>query len=120
MYKYFSNKDFRNANPASSIDDMDSGFLTKLDQARSIAGVPFIINSAFRSIEHEKRKGRDGSSSHTKGLAVDIRVRNSRERFLILKGLIETGFHRIGIANTFIHVDMDNDKDAMVTWLYSR
>ena len=80
--------------------------------------IPFIINSAWRSADHNEKVGGKPDSSHLKGLAVDIKVTNSRQRFIILQSLIAAGFNRIGIAKTFIHVDGDNEKDPRVTWLY--
>ena len=117
--RYFSEIDFKQANPSCSMEDMDRDFLNKLDQARHISGVAYVINSAFRSVSHEKSRGRNGSSTHTLGKAVDIRVRSSRERYHIIRGLLEVGFRRIGVANTFIHVDDDPVKDKDVIWTYS-
>ena len=97
---------------------MSEDFLKKLDEARHIAKVSFCINSGYRTIEHNRKIGGKADSSHTKGLAVDIHAATSRKRYLILKALIEVGFHRIGIANTFIHVDDDKSKAKEVTWLY--
>ena len=118
MLNYFTKNDFRNANPSCSINDMDKTFLHRLDVARFHSGVPYIVNSAFRTVEHEKSKGRDGTSSHTKGMAVDLRCTNSRVRFKIIKGLIMAGFTRIGCGSNFIHVDSDPDKDQDVIWTY--
>ncbi len=98
--------------------NMNEDFLAKLDNARMIADIPFIINSAWRSVEHNEKVGGKPDSSHLKGLAVDIKVTNSRQRFIVLQSLIAAGFNRIGIAKTFIHVDGDNEKDPRVTWLY--
>ena len=42
MSKYFKNNE----------DNMDVNFLAKLDEAREYAGIPFIINSAYRSPSH--------------------------------------------------------------------
>ena len=58
------------------------------------------------------------NSSHIKGLAVDISVKDSRTRFIILDALIKVGFNRIGIADTFIHVDDDRNKACGVIWTY--
>jgi uncharacterized protein YcbK (DUF882 family) len=117
---YFTSKDFENANPKCRIGDMKSHFLHRLDVARFHAGVPFIITSAFRTIEHEHSRGRDGSSSHTLGVAVDIAATNSRTRFKIIAGLLKAGFTRIGInaKRGFIHVDDDPAKDPEVIWAY--
>ena len=102
------------------IDDgnMDQEFLLKIDRAREVAQIPFVINSAWRSVEKNKEVGGKSNSSHLKGLAVDISVTNSRQRFIGLKALIQAGFNRIGVAKTFIHVDDDKDKDPEVVWVY--
>ena len=96
---------------------MNESFLMRLDEAREYAGIPFIINSAYRSPTHPESIKRP-TSSHIKGLAVEISATSSRQRGLILEALRAVGFNRIGIANTFIHIDMDYDKDQDVTWLY--
>ena len=98
-------------------ENMDANFLHKLDKARSIANMPFIINSAYRSPEHPLSI-KNPSSSHIKGLAVDIKATDSRTRFIIVDALIKAGFNRIGIADTFIHVDLDLDKSNKVIWTY--
>jgi len=115
-YHYFTERDFDRATPRCKMSDMDPTFLRKLDSAREIAGVPFIINSAYRSKEHEKAKGRDGTSSHCKGIAVDLRATNSRALYCILHGLMKAGFTRIGIYNWGVHVDLDHEKDQQVAW----
>ena len=110
MTKYFKELD--------NLDKMDKTFLLKLDKARERAGIPFVINSAYRSPEHNAKIGGKPNSSHLKGLAVDISVTNSRQRFIVLNALLEVGFTRIGIADTFIHVDLDKGKSKDVIWTY--
>lgn len=96
---------------------MDSAFLEKLLLAQKVYGKKFKINCAYRSLAYEKEKGRSGRSSHCKGLAVDIGVANHNDRLFIVRALVLTGFRRIGIARTFIHVDDDPDKNFSL-WLY--
>jgi len=96
---------------------MNESFLMRLDEAREYAGIPFIINSAYRSPQHPESI-KNPTSSHIKGLAVDISAKDSRTRGLILDALRAVGFNRIGIAKTFIHVDVDYDKSQNVTWVY--
>lgn len=110
MTKYFKE--------LSDLEKMDKEFLFKLDRAREVAQIPFKINSAYRTPEHNAKIGGKPNSSHLKGLAVDISVTNSRQRFIVLKALIEVGFNRIGVANTFIHVDDSKDKSPEVVWVY--
>jgi len=97
--------------------NMDVDFLEKLDEAREFAGFPFFINSAYRSPDHPESI-KNPTSSHIKGLAVDIAVTDSRTRFAIIDALIHVGFNRIGIASGFIHVDDDKDKANGVIWTY--
>lgn len=118
MYRFFSQTDFSGANPTCSIDDMGTSFMTRLDQAREYAGIPFVVNSAYRTVEHEIEQGRDGTSSHTKGIAVDLACKGSRQRYLMIHALLKVGFTRIGIGETFLHVDTDEDKDQNVIWHY--
>ena len=97
--------------------NMSKEFLFVLDEAREVSGIPFIINSAYRSPEHPLSI-KNPSSSHIKGLAVDIKATDSKTRFKIVQALITVGFTRIGIADTFIHVDLDLDKTQNVIWTY--
>ena len=110
MTKYFKELD--------NLDKMDKTFLLRLDEAREREGIPFIINSAYRSPEYNAKIGGKPNSSHLRGLAVDINVTNSRQRFIILNALLDVGFTRIGIADTFIHVDLDSEKSKEVIWTY--
>lgn len=116
-YKHFKPYEFEVCVPRCSISDMSPDFLVRLDAAREFAGVPFRLNSAFRSTDFELSRGRTGTSSHCKGVAVDISCTDGRKRFLIVNALIAAGFTRIGIAKTFIHVDSDPDKRSSI-WLY--
>ena len=93
------------------------------NEAREVSGIAYVPNSACRCEDHNAEVGGSTESAHLFGgwretTAMDIRVRNSRERFLILSGLIAAGFTRIGIAKTFIHADADPGKDPRVVWLY--
>lgn len=117
-YKYFTDEEFRKATPSCSLSDMDENFMSKLDLARDIAGVPFIVSSAFRSKEYEKKKGRSGTSRHTLGIAMDIRCYDNALRFRIVNALLSVGFRRIGIASSFIHVDDGYPTSSPLIWLY--
>lgn len=113
--KYFKLSEFDDA-PGTG-KNMKKDFLTKLDKARAIADVPFNITSGYRSKETNKRVGGVSTSSHLKGLAADISCKDSSTRQKIVNALIQAGFTRIGIADTFIHCDTDKNKQDAI-WLY--
>jgi uncharacterized protein YcbK (DUF882 family) len=119
----FNTNEFDSPDVKGSGAKMDSCFLEMLDNARDIAGIPFKINSGYRTLEHNiaiyKKLGKKPiKSSHLKGLAVDIACNESRARFIIVSALKDAGFTRIGISNSFIHVDSDSDKAQNVIWTY--
>jgi uncharacterized protein YcbK (DUF882 family) len=115
---HFTHSEFDSPDQKGSGKNMKRSFLNMLDDAREIAGVPFIVNSGWRTTEHNEDAGGKSGSSHLKGYAVDLKATDSRTRFIILHALIAVGFTRIGIGKTFIHVDNDPNKDKQVTWLY--
>ena len=100
------------------VEEMSEGLLYMLDTARDIAGIPFIINSGFRCTKHNKEVGGSPASSHLEGVAVDIKADNSKKRYLIVKALMQAGFHRIGIGKNFVHADIDPAKTASLMWTY--
>lgn len=117
VYKYFAPQEFEKCVPSCSIHDVSPELLTILDHVRESVGFPIVLTSAFRSKEYELSKGRLGTSSHCKGYAVDIRCSTSTERLALVSTFLLHGVHRIGIGNTFIHVDIDPDKTSAI-WLY--
>lgn len=104
--------------PCCKDGDILPDFRAKLNKAREIAGIPFIISSGFRCPEHNSAVGGSKTSSHMVGCAVDIKCNNSRDRKIIVDSLLKAGLNRIGISRSFIHVDDDFTKDKDVLWLY--
>lgn len=49
---------------------------------------------------------------------MDIACNNSTDRYNLLNCLLDVGFKRIGVGNTFIHVDIDKEKAKEVIWTY--
>lgn len=80
----------------------------RLDAAREIAGVPFVLTSTWRPGD---------VGAHPKGTGADIRCSGSSARFRIVSALIEAGFTRIGIYDRHIHVDVDESAPELVMWI---
>lgn len=119
---HFNTSEFDSPDLIGSGERMNKEFLRMLDSARDIAGIPFRINSGYRT--EAKNNAIYASlgkppikSSHLQGYAADIQCNSSQERLTILSSLIKVGFKRIGIAKTFIHCDNDPMKVNAV-WLY--
>lgn len=116
--KYFKLEEFDSPDEAGSGKHMHQEILHMLDAVRKKFGKPIKINSGYRTVARNKKIGGVSRSSHLKGLAVDISCNNSVDRFKLLNLLLEAGFNRIGIAKTFIHVDIDKTKSQNLIWGY--
>lgn len=123
--KYFSYREFDSPDLAGTGEKMDPVFLMKLEQARIIAGIPFVITSGFRTQKHHeaiyKRLGKEPTrSAHLTGHAADIVAKTSGERWTIIQALIKAGFNRIGInkKSNFIHVDNSPNHSPNLIWIY--
>jgi hypothetical protein len=86
-----------------------------VNTAQKIAGIQFVITSGCRCKNlNALTLGSSPDSSHIKGLAVDIKVRDSGERWIIVFALYKAGFKRIEDAATWVHGDIDLDKPQNV------
>lgn len=118
MANYFSRKELECR--CCGVCLIDDNLISRLNQARELAGIPFIITSGYRCEKHNSEVGGVPTSSHTKGLAVDIAFKDSNQCFKIMKSLLDAGFKRIGInfAKSFIHCDIDGAKPQNVLFKY--
>ena len=95
-------KDF-NGNPSfPKPEKMSLELMKKLNRARGLAGVSFIVTS-YR--EGDKK-------THGSGEAVDIRCTSSGKRHKIVRALIAVGFVRIWIYDIHIHADVGKEEDG--------
>ncbi len=118
MYKYFKLSEFDSPDEPGSGEMMEPAVIEALENARDLAGFPFVVTSGVRTIAHNRAVGGSPRSSHLLGLAVDLRVDNSERRYLMVEALLDAGFNRLGIAEDFIHCDMDENKKSNVLWTY--
>ena len=116
--KYFTLDEFDCPTFKGSGVNMDSTLLRMLDDLRERYGKPLRVTSGYRTKEHNEAVGGVPNSSHLRGVAVDIAATSSRERHDILKLAFEVGFDRIGIANSFLHLDIDDTKPKDCIWTY--
>jgi uncharacterized protein YcbK (DUF882 family) len=114
--KFFSPYEF--VCPCCGHVKIDTDLIFKLEEIRKSLQRPIVITSAYRCERHNKEVGGKPDSAHLKGLAVDIKVDNSRERFEIVTEALRKGFVRIGVAKTFVHIDLDKSKPQKVIWVY--
>lgn len=112
--EYFSKEEFDN------YDNMDTEFLLWLDDVRDMYGKAIRINSSYRDPNHNETVGGVKASAHTEipCKAVDIHIDGSQDRFVLIGIAISMGCPRIGVGETFVHLDFSKDKPQNVMWDY--
>ena len=102
---------------------VDTSFLLKLQATRSMSNVRFTITSGCRCLKHNEKEGGTERSDHitTDVIAcegVDIFCTNSHMRYKIINAALVSGFSRIGIHKTFIHLGVSRITPQEVVWVY--
>lgn len=123
--RYFTEEELsRVTHPTEGVEGLKAStyysplLLTMLDDLRHRAGIPVLLTSGYRCSEYNKKIGGSPTSSHLKGLAMDISCSDTSHRFLYIRAAIAAGFTRIGIGKTYLHLDIDQSKPAGLMWLY--
>ena len=70
--KYFEYEEFDSPDVQGSGQLLDPKLLEMIDEVREIYGKPIRINSGYRTEAHNRKVGGVDSSSHIKGLAIDV------------------------------------------------
>jgi zinc D-Ala-D-Ala carboxypeptidase len=80
--------------------------MDKLQALRDRLGKPMVVNSAYRSPEHNQAVGGAAGSKHLEGLAYDVRMENHNPAEYIAAA-IAVGFTAIGTypQQNFVHAD---------------
>ena len=110
--KYFKPSEF------ACYEKLSPDLLARLDRAREIAGVPFVVTSDYRTPAQNVAAHGSVNSSHLRGLAVDIACHSALDRYSIIFGALAAGFTRIGIGRTFVHLDVDSSLPNPRIWNY--
>jgi len=98
-------------------DDVDEKLITKLEILRAALAKPIHITSGCRCHQHNDDVGGVPNSAHTRGTAVDFSCQGGSNRYWVMKHCLGL-FKRIGVARTFIHVDVDEELLSPSLWSY--
>lgn len=110
-YGFFDSKELASKDGAESPYgpmQVQEALLQLLNAIRTTYGKPLVVNSAYRSPEHNREVGGVANSYHVQGLAADIRPTTENKDDLpklqdLCNRLNSTG--GVGIYDTFVHVD---------------
>ena len=106
---HFKLREFQSRDGADKVLISDE-LLAKLEELRAYGGFVITINSGYRSAAHNKKVGGASNSSHTRGLAADIKVKKdgSYVSAELICCLCQTlGFDGVAYINAnSVHLDM--------------
>ena len=84
---------------------------------RTLTNGPVIINSAFRTKNHNKKIGGVSNSSHLKSCALDIKKPAGFSTEILGNFLYSIGVERIKVVSSYVHFDIDDEK---LKWLVGK
>ena len=115
--KNFKAKEF--SCPCCGLNNMSQVMVETLQRIRDKVKAPIIITSGCRCPSHNDDVGGKKKSAHMKGTAVDIAVAqgNSRLRYNLISYAISEGIDRIGIYDTWIHLDIEPSLTHRQMWV---
>ena len=113
-FKYFSRDEFKCSETGNN--EIQDEFVHALDKLREECGFPFAITSGYRDPSHSVEAKKEKAGQHTLGIAADIAVSGGSQRFIIVSKALELGYSGIGVARTFVHVDIRTSQPVL--WCY--
>lgn len=107
--KEFESKDGKNSPFGETV--VKKELIVRLNAIRSQFGKPIIVNSGYRSPEHNKSVGGVSNSQHVLGNAADIRPEELKDLPELQKICDELNPHGgVGFYDTFCHVDVRGER----------
>jgi zinc D-Ala-D-Ala carboxypeptidase len=104
--------------PHCGVNNVKLELLSTLEQLRAILDRPIILTSAYRCPVHELTVSGKSGGAHVDGDAADIFCVSDRDRFNLIRTILELGVCRLGIGPNFIHADISDTLPQAVTWTY--
>ena len=95
---------------------MNRAFIARLQALRTAFGRPIRITSGYRCPEHNRAVGGAPNSNHLRGIAADIAMTSSVDRYKLLKLAIATECSGVGVAKNFVHLDLRTSGEFI--WTY--
>jgi len=121
---HFSRSEFR-CRCGCGADAVLPALVERLEQIRAILGRPIVIRSGCRCPAHNRAVGGMSGSAHVADPAgrlccgaADIAVDGDGARWDLVLAAIRVGICRIGVAQSFVHVDVDAGHPQDRIWVY--
>jgi zinc D-Ala-D-Ala carboxypeptidase len=117
--QHFNSKEFTCSCGVCSMQKVERELIKRLEEVRAIYGKPIKVTSGFRCERYQEALRAQGlqtavgKSTHSEGRAADI----TGDDLVALELACTKMFKAIGVAKTFLHVDLRDDK--VRRWTYA-
>jgi len=121
MSEHFKSEEFWckcNEPDCSGRHDPHPALVLELEIMRSILGKPITITSGIRCPKQNALAGGVSDSEHLTGEGADLACPSSGDRYAMVNAALKSGFRRLGIGKTFLHVGMSRKLQRDVCWTY--
>ena len=117
LSRHFSKSEFA-CQCGCGATDPAPALVTALETLREAYGQPLVITSGLRCFDHNLKVGGVPHSAHVTGEAADVAVGNGYDRWRLVELAFAAGFRRLGIARTFVHLEMAPPNIRSALWTY--
>ena len=108
----------------SDPDDVSEDLITRLNFVRYLYGYPLVVTSGARCIDYNRDVGGVDNSAHTPDpengqcQAVDLLIRSGGDRARLIQLALDMQFARLGVAQSFLHLDVATHLPTPTIWTY--
>ena len=119
LSEHFDRKEFQ-CQCGCGYDKVHPHLIDVLEEMREYIKKPIFITSGCRCATHNAAVGGVSNSSHLRGKAADVSLgyMYGPQRYNLLRAAVMNNALGIGVASTFIHVDVDEDLPRPAAWTY--
>lgn len=115
---HFDEREFLCKCCGAGAGQISSYLMSLLEQMRQDFGRPIRIASGFRCPAHNAAVGGSDKSAHLTGEAADIVCIFAGDRYQLLEAAFSNGATRVGIGDSFLHLDTSRTLPQNVVWTY--
>ena len=100
------------------LDNMSGALIQRIAEIEQMTEMQLTLTSGARCEKYNAKVKGARNSAHLRGLAADIFCVSSKDRWTIITVATTVGINRIGIGDTFIHLDIDPSLTPQRVWVY--
>ena len=100
--------------PCCGYCEIDKEFIGKLEIVRLQFGYPMVVTSGCRCEDYNEKKSSNSQGDHTRGLAVDVSLKDRYKRAKLLKLALNIRYFKdIAIGKDFIHLGRGKEMQGL-------